>query len=124
MQKKNIKPLGGSGDAEKNEGTAVDALKGGMRQFTQGLANAVRPAPTNTAPGKAMAKGVKNAVAAGNAAAPANTRKAQKLDKRPTASKKAATPDSGVRVARDMTDQLLSKQYENTAPQRKRSAKG
>ena len=41
---------------------------------------------------------------------------------------KAAAPDSGVRVARDMTDQLLSKQYENTkgaaAPQRKRPSRG
>ena len=73
-----------TGSTKKNKGAVVDALKGGTRQFTQGLANAVRPAPTNTAPGKAMASGVNNAKAAGNAA---------------TATK-------------NLTDQLMSKKYE------------
>ena len=73
-----------TGSTKKNKGAVVDALKGGTRQFTQGLANAVRPAPTNTAPGKAMASGVNNAVAAGNAAA----------------------------ATKNFTDQLMSKSYE------------
>lgn len=73
-----------TGSTKKNKGAVVDALKGGTRQFTQGLANAVRPAPTNTAPGKTMANGVNNAVAAGNAAA----------------------------ATKNFTDQLMSKKYE------------
>ena len=77
-----------------------------------------------TGAGYALKKGLAKAAAA----APVNTRKAQKMDKRPAVAKKAAAPDGGVRVARDMTDQLLSKQYENAkgaaAPQRKYPSRG
>lgn len=105
MKAQNIKPLGKIGEGSGRE-KQID-------KFAEKMADR-----NGTGAGYALKKGIAKAAAA----APVN--KAKNMTKRPAVSKKAAAPDGGVRAARDMTDQLLSKQYENTRSPQKRSAKG